>query len=376
MAAKSGGGLCFLKSSAKAEAAPKERSIKCVTCAAFFPDVADQKSHFKSEWHLYNVKRKDSGIDAMGHAEFLQLKERLVQMMELKNNELENKSKAKMLRRLKDASPVAKYRNQESSEGCEETCDASTVKSGVTSVPYCPTTCLFSGKKSATVEENLQWMAKTYSFFLPEQEHLVDVNSLLTYLHDKIYNKYTCLCCHRIFKSIYAVMHHMDQKQHRKVNDDDFLELAQFYDFTNTYADLIPSKAADESSCGSTADDDDDDWEDVITGTTDSNEAIQRLAYFGVVRAKITDCGNLALPNGREAVHRDVSYVYKQNLVVRSSYGISKSPAGFQFLRVSEKRQITRAEKQKRTRLDHVRLKMQYKSYKLFVPCNQIAYAT
>ncbi|GIX63539.1 zinc C2H2 type domain-containing protein [Babesia caballi] len=374
MTTKTVTGLCFLKPAAKAAAPATQEANKCVTCNTLFPDVTAQKSHFKSEWHLYNVKRKGAGIDTVGHADFLVLKERLAQMMAIKNSELETKNKAKPQRARRASRTDG--RRAELSQGGEVCPDTAAPPSGATSVPYDPVTCLFSGKKARSVAENLKWMARTYSFFVPEEEYLTDAEALLGYLHDKIYNQNACIYCQRAFGSTYAVLHHMEQKQHRKLNDEDIEEIRQFYDFTKSYLALLPAKSAEDSSCGSTAVDDEDEWEDVITAKTDTQEALQRLAYYGIVRARINEGGNLSLPNGREAVHRDVSYVYKQNLVVRGAYGVSKAPTGFKFLKNSDKRKIARAEKQKRTKLEHGALKMQYKSYKLFVPCNQIAYAT
>ena len=38
----------------------EEKGLKCTTCGenAIFPTAADQRQHFKSDWHVENVKRK------------------------------------------------------------------------------------------------------------------------------------------------------------------------------------------------------------------------------------------------------------------------------------------------------------------------------
>ncbi|ORM41798.1 Cytoplasmic 60S subunit biogenesis factor REI1 [Babesia sp. Xinjiang] len=367
-------GLCFLKNSVKAVAPPVDDTKKCVTCNALFSDVTSQKSHFKSEWHLYNVKRKGNGIPPVGHDDYMKLKEGLAQMMTIKNSALESKMKMHKYRKPRDTSHDVTIRVSVPSSHLDEHCDAHAAQNGVTAVPYDPVCCLFSGRRASSVEENLKCMAKAYSFFIPEKEYVISVEGLLCYLHDKIYNQNICIYCQRQFRSTYAVLHHMEQKQHRKVNDDDLEELGQFYDFTSSYAELIPTAAIADNDSAITSDD--DEWEDVITTKTDCKDALQSLACYGLSRARINGYGNLTLPNGREAIHRDVSYVYKQNLALRNGYGMSKAPSGFRFLSNSYKKHIVQAEKQKRTKLEHMTLKMQYKSYKLFVPCNQIAYAT
>ncbi|GFE55104.1 zinc C2H2 type domain-containing protein [Babesia ovis] len=426
-------GLCFFKGSAKSRVAAIPESNKCVTCNAQFADITAQKRHFKSEWHLYNVKRKGSGIAPVREDEFVRLRENLAQIMALRNSEIETKNRSKLSRKSmtrsrggqsglesgnhtngttigadsgnqihgttigansghdntdsgnNNGTPNNSIRadsgNQTNSTSASNTSCSSTSHNGATYVPYDPVTCIFSGNKSSSLEENIKSMSLKYSFFIPEREYLISPEGLLGYLHDKIWNQYTCIYCHKPFSSIYAVHHHMEQKQHRKLNDDDLEELSQFYDFTRSYVDLLKQEdvSAAVPARGSSEDDDwedEDNWEDVITAKTDHNEAIQTLSGYGLSRARINPSGNLTLPNGREAVHRDVSYVYKQHLVVRGSYGIGSAPTGFQFLPASYRKHIKLAEKQKRTKLEHGSLRMQYKSYRLFVPCNQIAYAT
>lgn len=371
MVEKTGGGLCFIKNSVKQETTVLPASNKCVTCNAIFKDVAAQKAHYKSELHLYNLKRKGNGINPVTSEEYIEIKNRLMQMISVKNNDVPGKSKVmyNKLNSRNSANGGGESKGRNNSDHSETW----PPKATATSLPYNPMMCIFSGKKSDSVEENVKWMEKAYSFFIPEKAYVSDMESLLSYLYDLIYDKYTCIYCAKPFKSVYAVLHHMEQKQHRKLDDDALDELRQFYDFTRSYLELIPSNV--HASCITDASEDDE-WEDIVTTQTDSNSAIQNLASFGLTKAKINESGHLTLPNGREAVHRAVSYVYKQHLVVRWNYGTSGAPAGFKFLKKDIKKQLVRGEKAKRNHLERGRYNVQYKSYKLFVPCNQIAFAT
>lgn len=48
----------FIKKEVKIE--DKGKNIKCTTCGetALFSTATDQRQHFKTEWHVGNVKRK------------------------------------------------------------------------------------------------------------------------------------------------------------------------------------------------------------------------------------------------------------------------------------------------------------------------------
>ena len=57
------------KNSKKAE----DKILKCSTCGDFatFATAADQRVHFKSDWHVENVKRKSKNVPLVSEQEFL-----------------------------------------------------------------------------------------------------------------------------------------------------------------------------------------------------------------------------------------------------------------------------------------------------------------
>jgi len=55
----------------------KELSVSstksCTYCQAIFPDLLEQRAHFKSDWHRYNVKQAIMGRPTVNDADFSQL---------------------------------------------------------------------------------------------------------------------------------------------------------------------------------------------------------------------------------------------------------------------------------------------------------------
>ncbi len=68
---------------------------------------------------------------------------------------------------------------------------------------------LFDGKVSSNMENNLEYMRRQFSFFIPEIENLVDLDGFLAYLGEKVGIGYTCLYCNKSHQSLVAVRSHM-----------------------------------------------------------------------------------------------------------------------------------------------------------------------
>jgi hypothetical protein len=76
---------------------------------------------------------------------------------------------------------------------------------------------LFDKQCFETTEENLAYMEKKFSFFLPDTAYCVKPNELLAFLHDKITNGWTCIQCDREFKSEADCRRHMFSKNHTTI---------------------------------------------------------------------------------------------------------------------------------------------------------------
>ncbi|TVY86695.1 Core trichothecene cluster (CTC) protein, partial [Lachnellula willkommii] len=159
-----------------------------------------------------------------------------------------------------------------------------------------PTECLFCNVESTSLESNMMHMSQTHSFFIPDIEYLIDLESLLGYLSVVISVFHECLFCGSSKTSKFAVQDHMRAKGHCKVDfDDDEHDLKQFYDFLGD------------------GDDNGDEREKEVTLVPDEDE--------------------LRLPSGKILGHRSNTRQFRQHHINRSA---SASSSQQQFLTEAE----------------------------------------
>lgn len=112
-----------------------------------------------------------------------------------------------------------------------------------------PQKCLFCNYTSPTFKLNVMHMTKYHSMFIPEQTYLVDLEGLISWLHARIHKIHECLYCHKTRGSAEAIQTHMRDVGHCKIafeEEQDMLEVGQFYDFSSTYSDPEHSDEDDE----------------------------------------------------------------------------------------------------------------------------------
>lgn len=98
---------------------------------------------------------------------------------------------------------------------------------------FSPLQCLFCNIESASMESNLTHMLHAHSFFIPDAEYLIDMESLLSYLFAVVSVFHECLSCGSSKPTKFGVQDHMRVKGHCKVDfEDDEHDLKQFYDFS------------------------------------------------------------------------------------------------------------------------------------------------
>ena len=98
---------------------------------------------------------------------------------------------------------------------------------------FSPLQCLFCNLESASMDSNLTHMSHAHSFFIPDAEHLIDMESLLSYLFAVISVFHECLFCGSSKTTKFGVQNHMRGKGHCKVDfEDDEHDLKEFYDFS------------------------------------------------------------------------------------------------------------------------------------------------
>lgn len=76
--------------------------------------------------------------------------------------------------------------------------------------------------------------------FIPEKPFLVNLDGLIAFLQEKVYEYHQCLFCNKVKSTIFAVQTHMKDKGHCKIpftSEEEQLEIGDFYDFRSTYTD-------------------------------------------------------------------------------------------------------------------------------------------
>lgn len=78
-------------------------------------------------------------------------------------------------------------------------------------------TCLFCNYDSPTTKLSVAHMTKIHGLFVPEQTYLVDPEGLLRYMQAKVLLNFECLWCHKLRNNAEAVQTHMRDKGHCKI---------------------------------------------------------------------------------------------------------------------------------------------------------------
>lgn len=309
----------------------------CITCRVAFNDAEGQRTHYKTDWHRYNLKRKVADLPPVTVEEF---NRRVVTQREkdeatgqvvsiycnicrkpftnqnAMDNHLNSKKHKLTLKELEKAgAPI----DEESIQSTRVKTDSSVQSSVQSSVkdesikdddamdtdseieevdsdewdedwkdednPIFHNNCLFCSHHSSNMLKNLKHMSIAHSFFLPDADYLVNPQGLLMYLGEKVCQGFMCLWCNdtgRAFYSAAAAKQHMLDKGHCRMLFEGaaLAEYADFYDYTKSYPD------------GANADPDE------------------------VVEIPVLDTGDyhLKLPSGITIGHRSLFVFYKQNL--------------------------------------------------------------
>ncbi|CAJ1950738.1 unnamed protein product [Cylindrotheca closterium] len=175
-------------------------------------------------------------------------------------------------------------------------------------------------------------MNKNHGFFIPDSEHLTDLEGLLGYCHEKVKLGHFCLYCGRVFPTWQGCQNHMISTRHTKLRYEQgfWEELDPFYDFSREHKNFIGESNNDEKGDAvesnipkntAVVDDDDDDnedWEDVSEHGDDDDDSARdyrgyekEIARFGL---DITPLGELVFPDGRIVGHRALHKYYKQSI--------------------------------------------------------------
>ncbi|CAN0860112.1 Cytoplasmic 60S subunit biogenesis factor REI1 homolog 1 [Linum grandiflorum] len=269
--------------------------LTCNSCNQDFQDDAQQKHHYKSEWHRYNLKRKVAGVPGVTETLFL-ARQSAIALEKDKSNEAPMlytcvlcgkgyrsskahaqhvKSRSHIMKASQGTNPEEEEtrikplpqrvvkKPQEDLADISEGSDDEWVEVDPDEDPIAddmdedkdedededdvvdPACCFMCDHQNDSIEACMVHMHKHHGFFIPDVEYLKDPKGLLTYLGLKVMRDFMCLYCNdrrQPFNSKEAVRKHMEAKSHCKVHygdgdDEEEVELEEFYDYSSSYVD-------------------------------------------------------------------------------------------------------------------------------------------
>ncbi|THH08608.1 hypothetical protein EW145_g2589 [Phellinidium pouzarii] len=309
----------------------------CLSCSIGFPSAEDQRVHYRSDYHRYNMKRRVASLPPVSAIIFNQkvLERRQetaimasskgsvcevcnktyitenayrshINSKKHKENELKEIQKARYPPALdtaaeaEDTSPPSGNEKEAAEVFAGPSQPLLTVDVDATEEDIAKTIdekiaaarsrlslqhCLFCSAHSPSLEANLTHMSTAHSFFIPDPEFLIDVNGLIKYLGEKIAVGNVCIYCNgksREFRTLDAVRKHMLDKSHCKIAYDlerDRLEISDYYDFSASYPDhdaekKKKAKKVKEERENATEAGENEEWEDVEDDGQEVDEVV------------------------------------------------------------------------------------------------------
>lgn len=269
-------------------------SFTCLACRVVFKDAENQRAHYKTDWHRYNLKRKVAELppvtlDVFNQKVTLQEKRKEEKVTDTtlvcktcnktfssvnshdnhlkskKHKEIAAKQSSDAVTGTKIVSSVKKSASKsqksvtvlpsveddviiddddddsdEWEDLSEEEIDDENYDEDDESLPS--NFCLFCPHESVNLEDNIRHMSKSHSFFIPDVTFVTDIDAFMVYLGAKVGSGKICLLCNthsKQFQTVRACQKHMTDKRHCVLDyeGDAALEYADFYDFSSTYPD-------------------------------------------------------------------------------------------------------------------------------------------
>ncbi|KAL4785269.1 C2H2 type zinc-finger-domain-containing protein [Aspergillus varians] len=341
----------------------------CNTCFVAFRSSDGQRDHMRTDWHLYNMKRRVASLPPVSQDIFNEkvlaakatstaaaakasfektcaaCQKTFYSENSHQNHVKSSKHKAREARLGRDnaddtasvmsstfslGEPINKPRDSEAdvanvTEGLKEATIKEEDEDDGEKLPdadsFSPSHCLFCNDESSSIEENTDHMFKTHGMFIPERPYLADLEGLIHYLYRKIHENSECIYCHAIRNNPIAIRTHMKDKGHCMIAFDseaEQVEIGQFYDFRSTYSDDEDENDSESVEmvdggvkvAGSDAGD--EGWETDASSVDDEDDEDESFAK--IAPAAYRTEYELHLPSGRTAGHRSLARYYRQNL--------------------------------------------------------------
>mmetsp|Transcript_14903 Transcript_14903/g.27538 ORF Transcript_14903/g.27538 Transcript_14903/m.27538 type:complete len:323 (-) Transcript_14903:43-1011(-) len=209
--------------------------LTCTACTITLDSQDKCRDHYKSDFHTYNLKRKLVSLPPVT-IEVFEAKKAEARVAQVPSYQSKCSTCNKTFSSEKvyeDHMTSKKHRTvlqkQQTRPERTETEEGSPL-----------TTCVFCNAVAAELESNLRHMLSAHSFFIPDIEHVENLEAMMGYINEKVMVGYMCLYCNNegthSFKSAQAVQQHMLDKQHCFLNtEDDEEEYAHFYEQKEDY---------------------------------------------------------------------------------------------------------------------------------------------
>jgi hypothetical protein len=149
-----------------------------------FSSRAELADHYKSDWHKYNLKRREAGLPLLEEADFLARWEAALAIRkekEAKSQSGTDHLKHKRASAKKSQTPAAKKISNQDSDSEEDDEDDDTPMETIgkqmpkklmesqENPSIDPTESLFDNHMSKSLEENVQYMHLKFGFFIPDR---------------------------------------------------------------------------------------------------------------------------------------------------------------------------------------------------------------
>ncbi|KAL2067232.1 hypothetical protein VTL71DRAFT_1656 [Oculimacula yallundae] len=267
--------------------------FRCNICEIAFENNTLQRTHAKSDWHVYNLKRSLTSLPAIS---FPIYNTRVASIQDTsKTDDTESasyhqpcaickkdyySSKA-YSNHLKSASHLQAVAKQEIHTDGSAVIELETIASQIASLDA--VSCLFCPCSFSSLDLSMLHMQKSHNFTIPQQDSLLDLPSFLNYLSTLITTFQECLYCGQTRDNVSAIKQHMVDKGHCSLAPD-AAESSEFEDFY----DISEAESGEEDS-------------------TESNKT------GNTILSNQTDVNELHLPSGRTVGHRSKARYFRQN---------------------------------------------------------------
>jgi len=245
----------------------KGSALTCITCRLMFTTSKEQREHYKSDLHRFNLKRRVANLPALTQQQF---------NSKVAANDETSKGKRKKSKGPKNPPNAVNLSSTSSTPSAtpsasqEATPSETQPETTPSDVPPTEKTeeeivaekiqnarrlteeeCIFCLHKSSNFDKNMEHMTNVHGLFIPDIEYLTDLRGLIKYLGEKVSVGNVCLYCNgkgRSFWSMEAVQSHMRDMNHCKIlYDDNEDEYADYYDFSIDYADQPAEQTEEEA---------------------------------------------------------------------------------------------------------------------------------